>query len=58
MSQVPLDSTFLKGIGISVWQNSPDMDASNWTEFARKKKYFGQQQYLDAFLKSNDFWNM
>ncbi|KAF5828616.1 glycoside hydrolase superfamily [Dunaliella salina] len=46
---------FLKGIALSVWQNSSDT-ASNWTEFAQRKNYFGQGTYKDAFLKANDFW--
>lgn len=28
---------FLKGVAISVWQNSPDSGASQWTHFARRQ---------------------
>jgi hypothetical protein len=49
-------SLFHKGVAISVWQNSSD-EASNWTAFMRRKRFFGQGQLLQAFMESNDFWN-
>eukprot|EP00878_Enallax_costatus_P017378 GHUV01018251.1.p1 GENE.GHUV01018251.1~~GHUV01018251.1.p1 ORF type:complete len:362 (+),score=2.91 GHUV01018251.1:109-1194(+) len=47
---------FHKGVAISVWQNSSD-ENSNWTHFMRRKNYFGQKDYVEAFQQSNDFWN-
>jgi len=41
---------FLKGIGISTWQNSVD-DASQWTAHLKKQDYFGQQRHVQAFLR-------
>jgi hypothetical protein len=49
-------SLFQKGVAISVWQNSSD-EASNWTSFMRRKRYFGQGHLVAAFMESNDFWN-
>ena len=48
---------FLKGIALSVWQNSGDTK-SNWTAYTKKKNYFGQKEHAEAFHKANDFWNM
>eukprot|EP00798_Chlamydomonas_sp_ICE-L_P000630 gene630-2064_t len=48
---------FQKGVGLSVWQNSSDT-TSNWSHFAKKKNYFGQKGLKEAWLKSNDFWNL
>lgn len=48
---------FLKGIALSVYQNSGDT-TSNWAHFAKKRGYFGQRKTAKAFEKSNDFWNM
>mmetsp|Transcript_541 Transcript_541/g.1451 ORF Transcript_541/g.1451 Transcript_541/m.1451 type:complete len:542 (-) Transcript_541:1396-3021(-) len=52
-----LDSKFLKGIALSVWQNSSDT-ASQWTKYIKDKGYLGQRKNAKAFEKSNDFWNM
>ncbi len=53
---------FLKGVGMSVWQNSadgPQPAPSNWQHFTEAKKdYFGQREYANSAWKtSNDFWN-
>lgn len=53
----PTEQRFLKGVSISVWQNSPDPDSSNWTHFMRRKNYFGQKDRIDKFHETNDFWN-
>jgi hypothetical protein len=59
-------SAFLKGVGMSVWQNSGDghdasanpQHASNWYNFAKSKKFFGQEKdHFEAWHVSNDFWN-
>lgn len=55
--RVPFEDRWLKGIGLSVWQNSSDTH-SQWTEFAKQKKYFGQQHLVEAYQLSADFWNM
>jgi hypothetical protein len=49
-------SLFHKGVAISVWQNSSD-EASNWSAFMKRKRYFGQGHLVQAFMESNDFWN-
>jgi hypothetical protein len=61
---------FMKGVGMSVWQNSSDgargkqpgtehcTAPSNWGQYAQKKKFFGQADCSDAWCKSNDFWNL
>jgi hypothetical protein len=54
---------FMKGIGMSVWQNSSDghedaSAASNWANYTKRKKFFGQQELGSAWHTSNDFWNM
>lgn len=54
---IKFEDRFLKGIGLSVWQNSFD-EHSQWTEFAKQKKYFGQQHLIDTYKRSADFWNM
>ncbi len=45
-----------KGIGLSVFQNSSD-STSNWADFIRKKKFFGQGKYKEAWESSNKFWD-
>eukprot|EP00195_Chlamydomonas_chlamydogama_P008762 CAMPEP_0202896722 /NCGR_PEP_ID=MMETSP1392-20130828/5659_1 /ASSEMBLY_ACC=CAM_ASM_000868 /TAXON_ID=225041 /ORGANISM="Chlamydomonas chlamydogama, Strain SAG 11-48b" /LENGTH=537 /DNA_ID=CAMNT_0049582169 /DNA_START=105 /DNA_END=1718 /DNA_ORIENTATION=+ len=47
----------MKGVGMSVFQNSSDTH-SNWIQFAKKKKFFGQQDLQSAWSKSNNFWEM
>jgi hypothetical protein len=47
---------FLKGIALSVYQNSSDV-GSNWTHFVKKNDYMGQADLKPAWEKSNDFWN-
>ncbi|KAG1665106.1 hypothetical protein FOA52_007797 [Chlamydomonas sp. UWO 241] len=59
---------FMKGVGMSVWQNSCDGGTkpgtehckapSNWGQYAQRKKFFGQADFSDAWCKSNDFWNL
>eukprot|EP00798_Chlamydomonas_sp_ICE-L_P012376 gene12376-15563_t len=49
-------SDFMKGVGLSVYQNSSDT-SSNWNAYVTKKKLFGQTKYKDAWEKSSDFWN-
>eukprot|EP00798_Chlamydomonas_sp_ICE-L_P003475 gene3475-13536_t len=47
---------FMKGVGLSVYQNSSDT-SSNWNTYVQKKKYFGQKKWKSAWEHSNDFWN-
>eukprot|EP00955_Chlamydomonas_euryale_P065742 359332-Chlamydomonas_euryale.AAC.4 len=59
---------FIRGVGMSVWQNSSDGGTglgvencacpSNWGAYAQKKNYFGEAKLVDAWTKSNDFWNL
>ena len=52
---------FMKGVGMSVWQNSsdgPDPAPSNWTHYVKKSDYFGQGELASAWKTSNDFWNL
>ncbi|GAX72576.1 hypothetical protein CEUSTIGMA_g32.t1 [Chlamydomonas eustigma] len=53
---------FMKGIGMSVFQNSSDgpnpKAPSNWGHFIKKKNYLGQKEYKSAWESSNDFWNL
>ena len=53
---------FMKGVGMSVWQNSsdgPDPAPSNWHHYASKKKdFFGQSEYRSAWEHSNNFWEL
>ncbi|GFH24394.1 uncharacterized protein HaLaN_22183, partial [Haematococcus lacustris] len=48
---------WMKGIALSVYQNSSDTN-SNWTTFIKRRGYLGQKQSIRAFQKANDFWNM
>ena len=48
---------FMKGVGMSVWQNSSD-STSNWSHFAKRRNFFGQSEQKEAWQKSNDFWNL
>ncbi len=56
-----LPDQFLKGVGLSVWQNSADGDSpapSNWQTFARKKGFFGRPELENtAWRNSNGFWD-
>jgi hypothetical protein len=52
-----LPKGFLKGVALSVFQNSSDA-TSNWTEFIKKRNYLGQPQNKEAFQRSNDFWDL
>lgn len=54
--ECPVEERFLKGVAISVWQNSSDTD-SNWAHFAKARNYFGQADLVNSFLESSDFWN-
>jgi len=49
---------FLKGIGLSVYQNSGD-SSSNWATFVKKKNMFGGNRVKNAeqITTSCDFWN-
>jgi hypothetical protein len=53
---------FMKGIGMSVFQNSSDgpnpTAPSNWGHFIKKKNILGQEEYKSAWESSNDFWNL
>lgn len=51
---------FLKGVALSVFQNSGDGPAgkSNWSDFIVAKNYLGQRKHAAAFHTSNDFWHM
>lgn len=53
----PLDKKFLKGLALSVWQNSSDT-SSQWTKYIQDKNYLGQKKYKAAFEHAADFWNM
>lgn len=48
-----MPDTFLKGIGLSVYQNSGD-DTSNWTKFIRES---GRVKDADKITLACDFWN-
>eukprot|EP00955_Chlamydomonas_euryale_P105954 365672-Chlamydomonas_euryale.AAC.3 len=63
-----LPDAFLRGVGLSVWQNSGDggkapgvrhtRTPSNWGAFAEAKNYFGQRRFKAAWAHSTDFWNL
>ena len=51
----------MKGVGLSVWQNSsegPDPAPSNWGHYIKEKKYFGQGENESAWVHSNNFWEL
>lgn len=53
---------FMKGVGMSVWQNSSDGTnpaPSNWGHYIKEKKsFFGQREYASAWVHSNNFWEL
>lgn len=50
-----LPGSFLKGVGLSVWQNSADT-ASQWSAFLSTRKFFGQNPA--SFVSgTNHFWD-
>ncbi len=57
MAEHEFPPNFLKGIALSVFQNSGDL-RSNWTDYIKKKNYLGQAEHKAAFAKASDFWNM
>ncbi len=56
-SELVWPENFLKGVALSVFQNSGD-GKSNWTDYIKAKNYLGQRQNAAAFEKAADFWEM
>lgn len=48
-----VEEVFLKGIGLSVYQNSGDT-ASNWTKFIKES---GRVRDAEKITNASDFWN-
>lgn len=48
-----MDEVFLKGIGLSVYQNSGDT-GSNWTKFIKES---GRVKDAEKITNASDFWN-
>lgn len=48
-------SLFLRGVALSVWQNSPDHGASQWSRWLQRGKVHGVRD--GGAAGSPDFWN-